>query len=903
MKKWVTFLLIIISFAFVSALFNVGGNDLSNKIDSGYSPEAKIKGWMNFSVSEELETSQVEFQIYNITGKRVISSLSVSKNLSEIVNETNLQKTCFPLDCKQNYQTSGSGAESKQETLESGDELIYGLKISGEDFEEFTGFSFNVESDAPESENPQIQIDLLNDEEYEWVSYNSSGKFSDNPEYGCYNSSTTKTGLITSTDSYCNYIKVDKFSPVIKIGAVVSKVGDKAASFNLSVSKNWESNALCNFSDLTASASIDCIPKTKEGKNMSVKPGDELLVCIVAKKGSENQYRIKYYENESCGQEVLNGNNFQLFFDSSLYSPMTNFVFNNTQAGISMKDSGIKLEVLIDEYIYSRYQRNCKDGCIIPIRILSNEAQTIKISNLKAYYKEEGVSTDTTSFYEIIPKEIKYTWNFQQISLDNLGVVVPKAFGNYTLIANFKNKTKSYSLFRSNFSVEKVPIAVSINGKTALTVPAAYLQEFQAKVETYNSSLPITSYIWNFGDGSTVITTASNKTSHTYEEIGVYNLSLTVKNSKFSSSKNFTITAQNPKENVNSFIIEMKKDYSNVNTTLNKLPEFHKQAIKKFLDFDKVGAFLTSIEEKNKTATTDEDYIEIMKNISDSLSQDFPKSILISDQLDNGFFLLNEDSISLEMIGTASQETYNSTREEDYLTEITRWNLEQINALLDYQSYQINYGYGKNETVSFFKISLSADENTTGAYMIFPEMEIIQFAGITQPVDKTSFKYLILDGKAKEIEFATSSLVSPTSLPIFFSPAFSKLKLPEIAAPLERTFLETYKWPIFILLLFVLLTIFIIVYRAAGNWYNKRYEDHLFPNKNQLYNIINYVHASKERGVKDKEISDSLLKAKWSSEQVRYIMRKYAGKNPGMFGMKDPRIKKPQKENKVAKFN
>ncbi len=901
MKKWVTFLLILFSIAFISALFRVGGNDFSNRIDPSYSPGAKIKGWMNFSVSEELESSEIEFQIYNITGKKVISTLSTSRNLSEIANKTGLQKTCFPLDCKQDYQTSGSSATSQQKTIGQ-EELIYGIKISAEDFEEFTGFSFNVESNAPKSENPQLQIDLLNDGEYEWVSYISSGEFSGNPEYGCYKSSATKTGLITSTDSYCNYIKVDKYSPIIKIGASVSKVGDKAASFNLSVSKNFESNALCSFNDLTASAEIDCIPKTKDGKNMSVKPGDELLVCILAKKGSENQYRIKYYENESCGQEVPNGNHFQLFFDSALYSPMTNFVFNNTEAGISMKDSGIKLEVLIDDYIFRRYDGDCKDDCIVPIRIVSNEDQTVKISNLKAYYKDEGISTDTTSFYELAPKKIKYSWVFQQINLDNLNVAVPSAFGSYTLIANFKNSTKSYSLFQSNFSVDKVPVAVSINNKTTLNVPAAYLQEFEARVETYNSSLPITSYVWNFGDNSTVVTTTSNKTSHTYEKIGQYNLSLTVRDSKFSSSKNFTVIVQNPKDSVNLILTEMKKDYASVNTSVNKLPEFHKQSMKKFLELDKVGTFLALMEEKNKTAQTDDDYVAIMKNISSSLSQDFPKSVLTGEVLDKGFFILKNDSINLEMIETASQETYNSTRAEDYLREITRWNLEQITALLNYQSYQIIYRYGKNETVSVFKISLSANPEMEGAYMIFPEMEIIEFAGTPQPVDKTSFKYIVLDGKAKDIEFATSSVSSPVGLPAFFSPAFSELELPEIATPLERTFLETYKWGIFIALIFVLFIIFVIVYRAAGQWYNKKYETHLFPNKNQLYNIINYVHASKERGVRDKEISDSLLKAKWSSEQVRYIMRKYAGKNPGMPGMKDPRIKKPEKTQKGYKI-
>ena len=47
--------------------------------------------------------------------------------------------------------------------------------------------------------------------------------------------------------------------------------------------------------------------------------------------------------------------------------------------------------------------------------------------------------------------------------------------------------------------------------------------------------------------------------------------------------------------------------------------------------------------------------------------------------------------------------------------------------------------------------------------------------------------------------------------------------------------------------------------------------------------MVNYVHNSKKKGMKNKEMEENLKKAKWSSEQVTYVMKKYAGERTGMF--------------------
>jgi Holliday junction resolvasome RuvABC DNA-binding subunit len=49
-----------------------------------------------------------------------------------------------------------------------------------------------------------------------------------------------------------------------------------------------------------------------------------------------------------------------------------------------------------------------------------------------------------------------------------------------------------------------------------------------------------------------------------------------------------------------------------------------------------------------------------------------------------------------------------------------------------------------------------------------------------------------------------------------------------------------------------------------------------------LYNLVNYVKTSREKQIKDKDIEESLKKVGWTPEQIRYVMRKFEGKNTGM---------------------
>ena len=82
-----------------------------------------------------------------------------------------------------------------------------------------------------------------------------------------------------------------------------------------------------------------------------------------------------------------------------------------------------------------------------------------------------------------------------------------------------------------------------------------------------------------------------------------------------------------------------------------------------------------------------------------------------------------------------------------------------------------------------------------------------------------------------------------------------------------------------ILLLFILGIILWVVLHA---WYKKKYENYLFKNKNNLYNLFTWIENAKKRGLGEKESRSQLRKAGWTSEQLRYALRKHGGKRTGM---------------------
>ena len=75
----------------------------------------------------------------------------------------------------------------------------------------------------------------------------------------------------------------------------------------------------------------------------------------------------------------------------------------------------------------------------------------------------------------------------------------------------------------------------------------------------------------------------------------------------------------------------------------------------------------------------------------------------------------------------------------------------------------------------------------------------------------------------------------------------------------------------------------LVIYILLQIWYKKNYEDHLFGDRRQLYNLLMYIANARARGKGDDEIKKGLSKRGWSSEKVIYVFKKSLGKRTGMF--------------------
>jgi len=81
----------------------------------------------------------------------------------------------------------------------------------------------------------------------------------------------------------------------------------------------------------------------------------------------------------------------------------------------------------------------------------------------------------------------------------------------------------------------------------------------------------------------------------------------------------------------------------------------------------------------------------------------------------------------------------------------------------------------------------------------------------------------------------------------------------------------------------ILLAIAFVAYIILQEWYKRHYESSLFKDKNQLFNIINYMNNCELHQVTKPEIYKQLRGMQWRDEQIFYAWNKLHGLRTGMW--------------------
>lgn len=870
-KRGTRYLILSVIFLIFCINFVLAGVSIkNNSVATQYALNGKITGSINLSFT-------------NISSDAYLTT-SFGKNISLIdliKKQSNFSYSCSTFNCSSSYSTTDSGNNLKEFSLIEGQSQAVGFIIEGDSPAVQQGsFSLGVTSTATESNVPQLTLDLLNDNSLEWSPYIASGNFGS--EYsGCYTTTSHQsqgnpTSFIGSTQ-YCE--KIPFFtSPQVSIGAYLTGSGVSTMQMSIQDVKQTSVSGICTeVTSATGTTEVSCVPKKADGTNYSIKKDGDFYVCIRQTSGSSNSYTINRENSAPCGfvgiysQSTGYTIDYDLFGKSGRFAALQGFTINDalvTSAGYSKN-----LESEITSYLSSKYGDDCSNKCVVPMIFNAQKNQDINLNNFHLFVEDPSYgTTELNLLYDI--KEANAlinTTGYRSLSLDAANFSVPNSFGEHNFELKLIDGSNSYVLLSKNINVERIPRVDSVFPRTTA---GALPTEFTANVNKFGSNSSIVQYKWDFGDGSPIQTTTTKTVSHTYNQLGIFNLQVSISNSQgLSSSAGFEISVVSPKDAITKRLSENQINLAAIKSKLGNYPVFAQNTIKQTLNLNFAETKLQELQLLNNNATTDEQYLNIMREL---IQINLPESIDETTSAISAPFFPTQSNINLELLKNIGGGDYDSQRSSEYIDAIVLWGLDNVQATIDYSEFSVVYGDSWMPLISTIKVNVQGIA-TGSAYLVIPALDNIQFdKNYSQSGD---YYYVPLSSSPQTIQFATSESLSPVNLPIFISPSLSELSITNVQS-------SSNKMIIFAIVMASAIILGLTVYILVGKWYQRKYEAYLFKDRNDLYNMINYVHRLKSRGAKEGEIEKNLRKAKWNPEQVSYVIRRYAGKGVGIFGFK-----------------
>ncbi len=851
MKKLIVFFSLVLLIGLVSADFKVG--NLSHNIEKNYGPKDYIIGWINISLDEEPSNSIIETNFKN------------SISLKELLDlNSGFSKTCSTKDCSSDY--SSSNPQSSEEfDLSKGEEVVYGIKFTGQ-ITSIKSINFSIQSDAEKDCNNQLKVDILNDGLIDTGNVKTSEEIcSSLRSDGCFDETeSTELGIIGVTP-YCQKITLSE-SPGFILGAWVKKGAEhKDITMHLYDGYGAVDGGNCTLPEADPNGGeVSC------SINYLVTKSKDYYVCVNSNDGGDYKIKASSSPEEKCGfqgyPKKTENAAYYIFATGKKFNSIGNIKIS------SSLQNGKEFQIIAENYIKNKYgDLDCSDGCIIPIKFISEKEQKVKIENLKAVYDKTNVQgSETTEFYELEESPAKISAVPQKISLDKANFSVPSSYGNATFIL----KLGDNDIFSEKISVQKIPIIKNLRPvETAAAVPTI----FRISVESENN---ITKYEWDFGDGKNKPTT-TNRITYDYNSTGKYSVKVTAKDSKGKEGYSiFEVNVKSPESVINTTLKEKLGNLENVTKQIEGLPLFYKDSIKSILDLDNVNSGLSNLQREYKGASSESDYINIVSKL---LKLEVPEEIVESKSADSIDFYSDENEINLDVLKEAGGGDYDSSDERNYINAILFWNQENLDSKMTFKEFSAKYGNSQEPIVRVFEIKFNNEENwNERAYLFIKKMKNLSFKENYLEDEGQGYYIIDLERAMDTIIFYTTEDVDFGSLPAFVSPSLTDLDISESDGIFNGVANQNKLLVILISIIISVLILAYIAYIIMQQWYKNKYENYLFKNKNNLYNLVNYIGASNKKGMTNSEIEKSLKKAGWKSEQIVYVMKKYSGKPAGM---------------------
>ena len=848
-KEMIVILAVLFSLNLVMANVLVGNK--SYEINKVYGASQKITGWINISLNNE-------------PADNLISAFDSSISLRDILDKNSIDYSCSPFDCNSGY--AGTLAESsKTFYLNYNEKKILGIRLTGE-ISEINSISFIVDTNAGKSCLNPVAIDLFDDGDIEYKAEEVSNDFSciGADYYGCYNNADYSGRKNITKTRVCERINLIAPSKAFEIGADIMKKTSSTLPVNFKLELFIGSYSKSCIANTSESGKISCVVELSNGLTENVQAD----VCLSANNDADNaKYEIKYEDKDSCGYTGNENHDFPIFLKSGKFKEISNIAFNKEIKGVNLGSE-------ISRYILDKYYGNCEPECIIPIAIIAGTNQTATISDLNLVYNADK---SERNIYDVQKTNALIDADFHKIDLEKANLIVP-AEGNKTLIF----KIGEQSIFSENIVINAVS---NIDDIIPSSFPALVPVNFIVLINSANAT-----YIWDFGDGSKQ-ETKKNNLMHTYANTGSYEIKVKVYDKNGETTKTVSVSAGPPKDYISSTIANYKIDLNNLKIQMLLLPNFIKKQVEIDFNNTKLNFEIKKQENNYLNASKDSDYTEIMKNL---VQLKIPYGMNITRNIRAMNLILDKNQIDNEVLRDSGAGNFSN---EDYFLPINSWILDNLDISFESKTYSFYLRDGNEKDYSDVKINLKPKKSLKEVYVFVngePDKIIFKDYEGKNIDDKASAVLLPDLSQQKIIEFLYYEKINPLNVPVFISPGFNQLALtPAINCNNNHECEEgeSYKncsdcgkpWSKTLSMLGILFFIAFVVYIILQEWYKRHYESRLFANKNELFNLVNFMGNSENQGLKKSEGFNKLKDLGWGGEQLTYAWNKLYGYRTGMW--------------------
>ena len=838
----------LIGIIFLTTMFNLVGASFSlgspaYSIEKSYGSGENVRGWIDL----KLENEDAELLFSSSTG--------TSFPLIEVVKKVaGIKYSCNPADCKKSYTLSEKSLKQSF-TIGENSSVIVGINLTG-NVSSIISFNISMNSDALEGCRNQLEINFFDDGTNEMKNNKySSSVCSGTKDYGCFKLTTPYVEAKLGPTPYCEKVTL-KPAPAHEIGMRLKRIGSiKQVSvkfYNLSGSER----AKCDLAEKVAPSDGEesCVieyPTEKEETGYA---------CVYSTEG-ETEYSIRGYQtNNGCGFRAIPDGKNQNVAAYSIFSQALKY---DKVGSLVLPDEWTLGGHYID-FLKSKYKNtDCTLGCIIPIKIKSNQAQKVEVGDLKIDFETVlfGQQNERFLYKAGDSKIVLNTDGIQRIYLDNLGISVPKELGQQ----NFKIYLGSQKIIDESLEIKDVPTPESIE---PMNTAAALPTEFSVFISA-NGNI---SYEWDFGDGHKE-TTIIPKITHTYLQTGIFQMIVSAMNNEgLKGVKTFSIMVESPYNAINStlnkkvlMIVDLKKQIS------TSFPSFEQTSINEFLKLSEAEDELKQIQETylKTNPASNSTIIELMKTL---IEVKIPDKIVITKRTDAVQFYSPEESIKYDVL----KRVYDSATDYDgsnFENKVNAWNKNNLDTKITFREISGKYGNNFEPIIKTFELDMTKKREMNYTPILFlPNLYDLKFSGRVENENSSDYLFIPLKKNSEKIIFSTTDEVDFKTLEAFISPSVDYLG---VQTNVKNENSMTILWILIGILGFFVVAMF--TYIIIKLILRREKESHLFKNRNEVYNIITFIENEKRKGRNEKEIENGLKRAGWSSKQISYMLKTYAG--------------------------